>query len=187
MKKMCKYAKLFCKWTVTVHMHGYCSCANDFYSFFLSPSSSDSHLSLFSFFFSLRINPLSSLFLSSHKLPLRWLAHRSAGLCIMSIDQSWVEGVNQSWVEWVSSLDAPGLWRSFHGRTVGGVDLVGQSLPSLTLSDLYCRWFYFVSSGFWDFDKWFLDLWIWVSWWWWLDDSDWIFGFLLCGLMMVIG
>ena len=29
-------------------------------------------LSLFSFFFSLRINPLSSLFLSSHKLPLPW-------------------------------------------------------------------------------------------------------------------
>ena len=29
-------------------------------------------LSLFSFFFSLRINPLSSPFLSSHKLPLPW-------------------------------------------------------------------------------------------------------------------
>ena len=178
---MCKYTKLFmCKWFFILffslpHLSS-------------SPWSSDSHLSLFSsFFFSLRINPLSSLFLSSHKLPLPWLAHRSAGLCIMSIDQSWVEGVNQSWVEWVSSLDPSGLWRSFHGRTVGGVDLVGQSSSSLTLSDLYYRWFYFVSSGIWDFDKWFLDLWIWVGWWRWLDDGDWIFGFLLCGLMMVIG
>ena len=30
---------------------------------------------------------------------------------------------------------------------------VGSS-PFLTLSDLYFHWFSFVSSGFWDFDKW---------------------------------
>ena len=37
---------------------------------------------------------------------------------------------------------------------MGGVDLVGQSSLSLTLYDLYRRWFFFVSSGLCDFDKW---------------------------------
>ena len=146
-------------------------------------------LSLFSFF-SLSASTLSVLCFS-HLISFLFhgRTHRSAVLCIMSADQSWVE--------WVSGLDAPGLWRSFHGWTVGGIDLVGQSSLSLTLYDLYRRWFFFVSSGFCDFDKWVLDLWIWVGWWWWLDlwifvvwldDGDWVgwwwifgFGFLEAG------
>ena len=74
--------------------------------------------SLFSHFFSLSASTLSALCFS-HLISFLFhgWTHRSSGLCILSVDQSWVE--------WVSSLDAPGLWRSFHGRTVGGVDLVG--------------------------------------------------------------
>ena len=46
---------------------------------------------------------------------------------------------------------------------MGGVDLVGQSSLSLTLYDLYRRWFFFVSSGFCDFDKWVFGGWLMVA------------------------
>ena len=79
--KMCKYTKLFCKWTVTVHICMVTVHVQMIFLFFFSLSLicllltgplTLISLSLFSIFFSLRINPLSSLFLSSHKLPLSW-------------------------------------------------------------------------------------------------------------------
>ena len=194
--KMCKYTKLFCKWAVTVHICMVTVYVQMIFLFFfplsliclllIGPLTLTS-LSLFSFF-SLSASTLSALCFS-HLISFLFhgRTHRSVVLCIMSADQSWVE--------WVSGLDAPGLWRSFHGWTVGGVDLVGQSSLSLTLYDLYRRWIFFVSSGFCDFDKWVfgsLDLgrlmmvigsldFCCVAWWWWLgrlmmDLWIWVFG-----------